>query len=88
MAKIRQQRLRRFKSVWLAQKEREAGIRAEHTWDTNAITPGTEFMERLGKRLHMMSGQGVKWIIKKLNTFYTCNEKYSNNPQTKFQTQT
>jgi 5'-3' exonuclease len=38
MAKIRQQRVRRFKSAWL----RREG------WDTNAITPGTRFMEKLG----------------------------------------
>jgi len=65
MAKIRQQRLRRFKSYWTADEEVRIGIRQayEPRWDTNAITPGTEFMERLGKRLHMMSGQDVKWII-------------------------
>jgi len=38
MAKIRQQRVRRFKSALL----RREG------WDTNAITPGTRFMEKLG----------------------------------------
>lgn len=50
MAKIRQQRLRRFKSRWLAAAELEAGVRrpGEDQWDTNAITPGTEFMEKLG----------------------------------------
>lgn len=44
MAKMRQQRLRRFKSAWLAEKgwnERPV------SWDTNAITPGTAFMDRL-----------------------------------------
>lgn len=53
MAKIRQQRLRRFKSVWTAEQELSRGIRnpTEARWDTNAITPGTEFMERLGVRL-------------------------------------
>jgi 5'-3' exonuclease len=42
MAKMRQQRLRRFKSVWLKQREQRSG-----SWDTNAITPGTVFMQRL-----------------------------------------
>lgn len=50
MAKIRQQRVRRFKSVWL----RKGG------WDTNAITPGTEFMERLGI---MLKGINKSWIV-------------------------
>jgi 5'-3' exonuclease len=49
MAKIRQQRVRRFKSVWL----RKGG------WDTNAITPGTQFMEKLG---NMLKGN-MSWII-------------------------
>ncbi len=51
MAKIRQQRQRRFKSIWWAAAEREAGVRGAESWDTNAITPGTEFMEKLGRAL-------------------------------------
>jgi 5'-3' exonuclease len=53
MAKIRQQRLRRFKSIWTATEEVSRGLRVAepNRWDTNAITPGTEFMERLGRRL-------------------------------------
>lgn len=53
MAKIRQQRVRRFKSAWL---------RGSGGWDTNAITPGTRFMEKLGimlKGLCMRHG----WIL-------------------------
>lgn len=53
MAKIRQQRLRRFKSIWTAKEDSVRGLRpaGELRWDTNAITPGTAFMEKLGKRL-------------------------------------
>jgi len=62
MAKIRQQRLRRFKSVWLAAKERELGVRTGESWDTNSITPGTEFMEALGKTLKALSSTRG-WIV-------------------------
>ena len=50
MAKIRQQRMRRFKSRWLAAEELSAGVRkpGEETWDTNAITPGRSLWKSLG----------------------------------------
>ena len=53
MAKIRQQRMRRFKSVWVAAEEaRIKGVGLDAMgWDRNAITPGTEFMDRLTERL-------------------------------------
>jgi 5'-3' exonuclease len=52
MAKIRQQRVRRFKSAWL----RRDG------WDTNAITPGTRFMEKLGFMLKKLC-EARKWVF-------------------------
>jgi len=65
MAKIRQQRLRRFKSYWSTIEEEKLGIRTpgEAKWDTNAITPGTAFMERLGVALHKISSKDIKWIV-------------------------
>ena len=65
MAKIRQQRLRRFKSVWLTGKEREFGARpvGEELWDTNCITPGTEFMERLTVKLEELCSKRSGWIV-------------------------
>jgi len=49
-AKMKQQRLRRFKSALSATGEK---------WDRNSITPGTYFMERLGKKLNSL-GQSYK----------------------------
>lgn len=65
MAKIRQQRLRRFKSRWLAAAELEAGVRkaGEESWDTNAITPGTEFMEKLGLMLRDLASKHSGWSV-------------------------
>jgi 5'-3' exonuclease len=47
LAKMRQQRMRRFKAI----DERRLGIRDASGWDTNAITPGTEFMNNLAAGL-------------------------------------
>lgn len=66
MAKMRQQRLRRFKSVWMTAQERALGVRApgQEVWDTNAITPGTEFMERLGTSLRSLcAARGPGWCV-------------------------
>jgi 5'-3' exonuclease len=60
MAKIKQQRLRRFRSAIQAQEEAQVKAQAlgipanqEHKprWDTTAITPGTEFMKALSTGL-------------------------------------
>jgi len=60
MAKMRQQRLRRFKSVWLKQNVTTDDASVEK-WDTNSITPGTQFMTKLRLRLEtMISKHGKK----------------------------
>lgn len=64
MAKIRQQRLRRFKSPWVAAEELRLGKREPGPrWDTNAITPGTAFMEALGKALDGLCKRHPKWHV-------------------------
>ena len=48
-AKRRQQRLRRFKSPWMAALDASASASVPQiTWDQNALTPGTAFMKQLG----------------------------------------
>ena len=64
MAKIRQQRLRRFKSIWLVKEETACGLRsAEPSWDTNCITPGTVFMEKLGSSLQTLCSKRKGWSV-------------------------
>jgi 5'-3' exonuclease len=64
MAKMRQQRLRRFKSVWLTAAGLNEGSSA---WDTNSITPGTAFMSTLKKRLEQVCAKHktakMEWIL-------------------------
>jgi 5'-3' exonuclease len=65
VAKIKQQRLRRFKSSWLVNEEIRRGIRkGGDSWDTNAITPGTLFMEKLGLSLRdLCKRKGNGWTV-------------------------
>ena len=70
MAKIRQQRLRRFKGSWLTGKEIELGARdvGYETWDTNCITPGTAFMDRLEAALKDLAfTRGPSWVVSSAN---------------------
>lgn len=68
MAKMRQQRIRRFKSSWLAQNGLSEGGGG---WDTNSITPGTQFMEVLRKRLEVLCAKHstgkLKFILSSSN---------------------
>jgi 5'-3' exonuclease len=57
MAKIRQQRVRRFKSAWLKSKSGTTG------WDSNAITPGTLFMQRLKTVLLELCSKHSGWEL-------------------------
>lgn len=64
MAKIKQQRMRRFKSVWMSAQEIRYGVRSADTeeWDKNAITPGTAFMEALALQLISL-GRKHDWTV-------------------------
>ena len=58
-AKIRQQRVRRFKSAWLRSS---SSTSARGTWDSNSITPGTEFMRKLTRVLEGLCKE-KGWIL-------------------------
>jgi 5'-3' exonuclease len=56
MAKIRQQRMRRFKAAAAA----AAADADSNHWDKNAITPGTAFMDALGVRLQELAAKHMR----------------------------
>lgn len=66
MAKMRQQRLRRFKSVWINNKSHTI---TDKIWDKNSITPGTRFMNKLKNKLNYMikdihcNKKNQSWIL-------------------------
>ena len=51
VAKLEQQRTRRYKSYLLGHISKNIDSKYKKTWDRTAITPGTNFMEKLGKFL-------------------------------------
>lgn len=58
MAKLRQQRVRRFKSAWLRKQS------SAKSWDSNAITPGTAFMGKLDAKLqNLVETHGSLWQL-------------------------
>ena len=65
MAKMRQQRLRRFKSAWLSKNDTSSTSSTTNTvkWDKNAITPGTLFMAKLKTSLEIMTSTHKNWIL-------------------------
>lgn len=68
MAKMRQQRVRRFKSAWMRENILSVGEDYEKAacgpqWDTNAITPGTEFMEKLFNRMTILVNSKKGWKL-------------------------
>ena len=65
MAKMKQQRLRRFKGAFMEPYEIENGARVvgQKSWDKNAITPGTLFMKKLHTALVELCGRHNSWSI-------------------------
>jgi len=64
MAKMRQQRMRRFKSAWLTEHGLAEGQEAgKERWDQNAITPGTDFMCSLRLALEKEVAKHKGWRL-------------------------
>ena len=51
VAKLEQQRTRRYKSYLLSKLTSEINKSSKTTWNKTAITPGTKFMSKLGKQI-------------------------------------
>lgn len=67
-AKIKQQRLRRWKSIWTTEEERRLGKIGLDVpvWDRNALTPGTHFMNKLSGALERL-GAAEHWTVSAVN---------------------
>ena len=65
LAKIKQQRDRRFKSIkekqYIKDLKKKYDINTFNTWDTNVITPGTDFMKKLKKELIIYLNHEIKF---------------------------
>ena len=52
VAKMEQQRTRRYKSCFEGRLKEKIGIEGSISWNKTAITPGTQFMNKLDKYIH------------------------------------
>ena len=59
MAKMEQQRLRRYKN-WHSGTFFQQGVKDPTVWNTSSITPGTEFMDLLSRRIKAQFHKGTK----------------------------
>ena len=64
-AKMDQQRTRRYKSLFMSNNSFVKNEENKKTWNTSAITPGTEFMEKLSKM--------IEYEFKFTEKKYNCN---------------
>ena len=80
MAKMKQQRMRRFKGIFMAPYEIENGVRTvgEKSWDKNAITPGTLFMKKLHSALLELCNAHQGWSVSGYDQFGEGEHKVMN----------
>ena len=99
VAKLSQQRDRRYKSWYTTQIQRDIeGKGYKETWNTSAITPGTNFMKKLNEDVanyfedKMDSNPGLEYIVSgssesgegehKIFEYMRQNPEYHNSPDT------
>jgi 5'-3' exonuclease len=63
VAKMEQQRARRYKSYLLTEIKNRLDNKSSKTWDKCAITPGTKFMKKLGTMLNTKFKRSKKVIL-------------------------
>jgi 5'-3' exonuclease len=78
VAKMLQQRTRRFKTVYEKDIERQVHLRSKldvpYQWDTNAITPSTEFMTDMNVLFSEISEE-MKTLYPSCEIFYSDSDK-------------
>ena len=80
MAKMKQQRMRRFKGLFMAPYELENNVKTvgQKSWDKNAITPGTIFMKKLHSSLQELCTQHNSWNLSGYEQFGEGEHKVMN----------
>lgn len=66
VAKLNQQRSRRYKGHIEKQIYKTLGVNVPEQWNTTSLTPGTAFMSRLGKHIHTAFNQPRKYGVQEI----------------------
>lgn len=66
VAKLNQQRTRRFRSTFINEVHDEIHNRKSNKWNSSAITPGTNFMDKLGKDISKYFKNSKKFNVKEI----------------------
>ena len=66
VAKLNQQRTRRFRSTFINEVHDEIHNRQSKKWNSSAITPGTNFMDKLGKDISKYFQNSKKFNVKEI----------------------
>jgi 5'-3' exonuclease len=80
MAKMKQQRMRRFKGIFMTPYEIENNVKTvdQKSWDKNAITPGTQFMKKLHSALLELCKSHTNWSVSGYDQFGEGEHKVMN----------